>query len=212
MAKQRIPGLLKPPNRRKPVRPPRLSSIASFPRGPRLYNVPQGMQVGNTGPGEPPPGFVTPSTSRAEWAIYWGLFKVLAPSRDPRDGRTGFIGIPGVFSYQVAVFGGRARTGGGAVLDFLVEPNEYSLGRPIAIRLQTEFWHIFTDSVKQAYEQLYRSRLAAHYIPVDMFEQNFMLDPTPQAVVIAVKNALRGVREPSPARGGNPLRIPANKR
>jgi hypothetical protein len=98
------------------------------------------------------------------------------------------------------------------VVDFLVEANQYTGGKPIALRLQTEFYHLYTSDVKQSYEQLYRSRMAAHYIPVDLFEQNFLLDPTGQAVVLVVKGALAGKVEPNPMRGGTPLRIPGNMR
>lgn len=208
----RVPGLQKPPSRRKPVRPPRLNSIPIAPRGSKLYQVPKSLQVGTTGPGEPPPGFVSATTSRIEWWYYWALFKVLAPNMDPRDGRNGFIGIPGKFTYQTSYAGGRNPTGGGAVIDFTIEPHELSRGVPIAFRIQTERFHLFTSDVKQAYEQLYRARMSAHYVVRDLYEQNVLFDATGQAVVIAVKNALRGVVEPNPVRGGTPLRIPANRR
>lgn len=212
MAKQRIPGLTKPPNRRKPVRPPRLSGITTFPKKPRLYQLPKALQKGTTGPGEPPPGFVTATTSRVEYWVYWALFKVLAPNLDPRDGRNGFIGVPGLFTYQTAYEGGRRPTGGGQIIDFVVEPHPLSRGVPVALRLMTERHHVYADDRKQAYEQLLRSRLSASYVTRDLYEQNFLFDQTGQAVVIAVKNALRGVVEPNPTRGGTPLRIPSNLR
>lgn len=208
----KIKGLQKPTNRRKAVRPPRLSSIPAVPRGPKLYHLPKHLQVGTTGPGEPPPGFVTATTSRIEWHYYWGLYKVMAPTQDPRDPRYGFTGIPGVFGYQTAYAGGRNRSGGGAIIDFTIEPHELTNGMPIAFRIQTERYHLFTSDIKQAYEQLYRSRMSQHYRVVDLYEQNVLFDPTGQAVVIAVKNGLRGVTEPNPVRGGTPLRIPANMR
>lgn len=210
MAKKRVSGLIKPPNRRRPVRPPRLSSMSAIPRGPKLYHIPWEQRKGTTGPGEPPAGFVSPTTSVVEWHVYWALSKVLGVPKEPRKGP--FIGYPGSWAYQQAYEGGRSRTGGGQVIDFVIEPNPLTDGQPIALRIQTEHYHIFTDSLKQSYEQLLRSRLSAHYITRDLFEQNFLFDPTGQAVVIAVKNALRGVVEPNPVRGGNPLRIPSNKR
>ena len=212
MAKQRIPGLIKPANRRRPVRPPRLSAIASFPKGPKLYQIPQAMQKGTTGPGEPPPGFVTATTSRVEWHVYFALSKVLGFPKDPRDGRNGFIGWPGLWTYQTAYEGGRNRLGGGQIIDFTVEPHELTKGVPIALRLMTERFHLFTSDTKQAYEQLLRSRLSANYVVRDLYEQNFLFDPTGQAVVINVKNALAGLVEPNPVRGGYPLRIPATRR
>jgi hypothetical protein len=208
----RVKGLSKPANRRKAIRPPRLSSIPAVPRGPKLYSVPKSLQKGTNGPNEPPPGFVTATTSRVEWWVYFALFKVLAPNRDPRDGRNGFIGIPGIFGYQTAFEGGRNRTGGGQIIDFTIEPHELTTGQPVALRLQTERFHVFTDDIKQGREQLLRSRLSRSYVVRDLYEQNFLFDPSGQAVVIAVKNALRGMTEPNPVRGGNPLRIPANMR
>lgn len=210
MAKKRIPGLVKPPNRRRPVRPQRIPTIASFPRGPRLYAIPKNQQVGTTGPGEPPAGFVTATTSRVEWSYYWGLAKAFGFPKDPRQGP--FIGHPGLWSYQQAYEGGRNRTGGGQIIDFVIEPHELTNGTPVAFRIQTERYHLFTDSRKQAYEQLLKSRLSTHYVVRDLYEQNVLFDQTGEATVIAVKNALRGVVEPNPVRGGNPLRIPANMR
>lgn len=206
MAKKVVSSKLKPINRRRPVLPPRLPSIPTFPKGPRLYQVPDALRRGTTGPGEPPPGFVTATTSRIEWAYYWALFKVLVPSENPRKGP--FVGYPGVFSYQSSFAGGRSRLGGGAVIDFVVEPHPLTNGQPVALRIQTERFHLFTDQVKQAREQLYRDRMSRYYVVRDLYEQNVLFDKTGQAVVIAVKNALRGVIEPNPVRGGTPLRIP----
>lgn len=211
MAKKRIPGLVKPPNRRRPVRPQRMPTIASFPRGPRLYAIPQDQQIGTNGPNEPPAGFVSPTTSRVEWWVYWALSKVLGFPKDPRQ--PPYVGWPGLWSYQTAYEGGRSRTQpGGQIIDFVVEPHELTNGTPVALRLQTERFHIFTDDRKQAYEQLLRSRLSTHYVVRDLYEQNFLFDQSGQAVVIAVKNALAGLVEPNPVRGGTPLRIPANLR
>lgn len=206
MAKKRIPGLVKPPNRRKPQRPPRLATIAAIPRGPSLYHIPKELRIGTTGPGEPPAGFITPTNSVSEWIIYWGLCKVFNQPKDPRQGP--FIGVPGLWQYQVPFdTNGQIRSPGSQVIDFTIEPHELTRGTPVAIRVQTERYHVFTDQVTQGREQLLRSRLARDYVVRDLYEQNFMLDKTGQAAVISVKNALRGVIEPNPVHQGNPLRI-----
>src|SRR5690606_25402309 len=59
--------------RRRPVRPPRLRSFPVMPRGPRLYKL--DPDHAKSGPGEPPPGFVTATTSATEWFVYWAVAK-----------------------------------------------------------------------------------------------------------------------------------------
>ncbi len=72
------------------------------------------------------------------------------------------------YEYQLAAMGGRDVVGG-AVLDFIV----YDLaGRPVAIRVQGEYWHSSAFPSRQARddEQYYRL-VAMGYAVVDLWEQ-----------------------------------------
>lgn len=63
-------------------RPPRLRHAPVTSRGPAWYT--QATRAIHTGgPGAPPPGFVTATTSGDEWMWYWASMRVLDPDRDP---------------------------------------------------------------------------------------------------------------------------------
>ena len=191
-------------SRRSQTRPPRLRSFPVMPKGPELYQVPEG--IGRFyGPGEPPPGFLTYTNSRSEWMVYWALAKITGYPDDPRTSPAGFIGWPGLWSYQRPEDGGRAAKGG-QVVDFLVEPPATS-GGGIAIRVQTERYHIFTDAAKQAVDNILLVRLAGRYRVVDIFEQDFLNDPSGQAVILEVKRALYGGQTSNPLKAGQARRI-----
>ena len=191
-----------PNARRRPVRPPRLRGPVGLPRGPRLYRILKGYGLVH-GPGEPPPGFITFTNSLSEWFIYWALAKVIKFPRDPRKGP--YIGWPGLWSYQTPVDGGRAFRGG-QVVDFIVEP-PVTGGETLAIRIQTERYHLFTDSAKHAVDELLKVRLARFGRVVDLFEQDFIHDASGQAAILEVKRALFGGHPSNPLRAGNARRI-----
>lgn len=191
--------------RRRPVRPPRLRTIPVIPRGPRLYR----QKVGSDrmgGPGEPPPGFITFTNSIPEWHIYWAISKVLKFPRDPRVGP--FVGYPGMWSYQAPFEGGRAIRGG-QVIDFMIDSPSTNFGN-VAIRIQTERYHVMTDTGKRAKEAILQARVGRHVRIVDIFEQDFMMGPNAQsgqAAILEVKKAIYGGRASDPYKAGTARRV-----
>ena len=158
------------------------------------------------GPGEPPPGFLTYTNSRSEWWIYWAIAKVLKFPQNPRQGP--FIGWPGLWSYQTPFEGGRA-VRGGQVLDFVIESPSTNYGT-VAIRIQTERYHVFTDERKRAKEDILMARVARHTRVADIFEQDFMMGPNSdsgQAAILEVKRAIYGGRASDPSKAGTARRI-----
>lgn len=202
MEKVQLPKLH---SRRRPVRPPRMRTIPTIPKGPRMYRQPPGSDI-MSGPGEPPPGFLTYTNSRSEWWIYWAISKVLNYPRDPRVGP--FVGYPGMWGYQTPFEGGRAIRGG-QVIDFLIESPSTKYGT-VAIRIQTERYHIFTDESKRAKEVILQARVGRHVRIVDIYEQDFMMGPNAQsgqAAILEVKRAIYGGRASDPLKAGTARRI-----
>jgi hypothetical protein len=188
-------------NRRSQTRPPRLRSIPVMPKGPKLYQQKEGAGL-FSGPNEPPPGFLTYTNSRSEWWVYWALAKALGQPKDPRRGP--YEGWPGLWTYQSPFEGGRVP--GGQVVDFVVFAPATASG-DIAIRIQTERYHVMTDAAKQATDRILLARLAGRFHVVDIFEQDFMGDPSGQAAVIEVKRALFGGQTSNPLRSGQARRL-----
>lgn len=188
-------------NRRTQVRPPRLRSIPAMPTGPKLYQQKAGADI-QSGPGEPPPGFLTYTNSMSEWVIYFALSKALGRPKDPRKGP--YQGWPGLWTYQSPFEGGRIP--GGQVVDFLVYAPATN-GGDIAIRIQTERYHVMTDAAKQAKDRILLARLSGRFRVVDIFEQDYMGDPSGQAAVIEVKRALFGGQTSNPLRAGQARRL-----
>lgn len=184
----KLKGLGKPPRLPKPQRFP------IKPTGPehlRLGRRP--LRVG-IGPGEPPIGFVGAHTSRTEWLVYWALFRLLAPNRNPRT--PPFTGILDVFAYQKIDDGGRIP--GGSVTDFQVKTPTGWIG----IRVDTERWHIFADPTQQAKDLFIKTHLKAVQKVVTIYEQDFIADDTGEAVCTVVALALKGIERMNPIRSG----------
>lgn len=192
--------------RRRPVRPPRMRTIPTIPRGPLMYRQTPGSDR-ISGPGEPPPGFLTYTNSRSEWWIYWAISKVLKYPKNPRQGP--FVGYPGMWSYQTPFEGGRAIRGG-QVIDFIIESPNSKYGM-LAIRIQTERYHVMTnDAAKTAKEVILQARVGRHVRIVDIFEQDFMMGPNAdsgQAAVLEVKRVIYGARPSDPLKAGTARRI-----
>lgn len=192
--------------RRRPTRPPRLRSFPVLPEGPVLYQVrDDAYDSAYLQFFVPPPGFLTFTNSASEWTIYVAIAKVLGWPRDPRKGP--YVGWPGLWTYQAPVEGGRAARGG-QVIDFVVHGTSGSMGE-IAIRIQSERYHQFTDAVKHAVDETLRVRLARYGRVVDVFEQDFMQDRSGQAACVEVKRAIFGGSASNPLRSGQARRIRA---
>jgi hypothetical protein len=190
------------PSNRQVQRPPSIPKAPSLPKGPRWEQRLRKQAKLVTGPGQPPPGFVTGTTSSVEWVFYWALFKALAPDRDPRQ--PPFFGADGLFRYQKAFDQGRQI--GGQVIDFVVFPNQKSRFQ-IAIRLQTVQFHQNAPQRQQSMDQMRKVRLASFMGIVDVWdyellEENGGAGDGSKAVVRA-KQAVGLIEFPSRSSTGN---------
>lgn len=180
---------------------PTVRSVPVYGLGPRAYSFNRPPKV-KGGPGDPPPGFLIASTSKSEWLCYWAMAHIFPEPRDPRQ--PPFVGGPPDWGYQVPFLGGRQVLG--SVLDFLVW-NTPS-GRPVGIRIQTEYFHLFTPTAKQASDLLRRQRLNARIDVVDVFDYTFTGDASGQAAIQVMKAAIGQIAIPDPLRGATARRNP----
>lgn len=162
-------------------------------RGPKLYEF--GKDHGHTGgPGDPPPGFVTIKTTATEWPIYWALARVFN-SPEAHAIRSGpFRGGPPYWEYQNYLDVGGLKNSN---FDFVIwQPNPYS--QPVAIRIQTEFFHSFTTNAKHQYDVLHRLRAEDNFDVVDIWDYLYLGDESGAAAILAVKYAMQLIEPPSP--------------
>ncbi len=174
--------------------PKPLRTFSALPRGERKYKYTVAGDV-QTGPGEAPPGFLVATNSVTEWYVYWACFPALQIPMQAEDSGPPFEGVPGFFSYQTPMQGGRSLPGG-AVPDFVIERTR--TGIPVIVRVVTEYWHLFTSNDKQIRDELQRQRLDDEVDIVDVFDYEFMHDPTGAATVVAVKRAAGLIQSPDP--------------
>lgn len=184
---------------------PALPSLKKAPvikHGPRLYALQQEPE--HLGPpGEPPPGFVTPKTSATEWPPYWGLARIFGTPKADMLRRGPFIGGPPIWTYQAYV---DANAGKSANIDFVVW-NPYPRGTPIAIRIQTEFFHNFASNDTQVFDILHKERLSRGFAVVDIYDFDYMRDGTGAAIIVLLKDALGMIERPSAIRTGRVQRV-----
>lgn len=180
------------------IKLPTLRRPTSIPTGPRLTKpIPINQQPIVQGPGDPPPGFLTARTSVTEWYVYWGLSKIFTNPLDPRQ--PPFLGGWPDWNYQYGM------EGPGAVVDFIVN-NPGNGMNSIALRIVTEYWHLYTTAQKQATDELQKEALGAYYTVVDMYDFDFINDPSGQATIVTLKNVLGLTERPNPLWLGTTLR------
>jgi hypothetical protein len=170
------------------ARPPGYRPFSARPTGPREFADRLNPMLA-AGPGTPPPGFVRASTSGSEWVVYWAFSRIYNDPKDPRV--PPFYGSSKddtLWKYQYPYAGGR-HLPGGAVVDFVSSP----FNNPILIRLQTEHFHIFTDMRKHASDVLQQERLSDYGVVIDLYDQDFMDDPSGASCIIQVKRAIQGI-------------------
>ena len=91
---------------------------------------------------------------------------------------------------------------GSAVVDFVVYQGDTAL----AIRLQTEHFHVFTDSRKQASDMMQRVNLSDEFIVIDVYDEELLGDPSGQKAVLAVKRHLGRLERINPVLSGKAMR------
>jgi hypothetical protein len=180
-----------------PPRLPKLRHPPEQPTGPAFIPKPGGSV---SGPGDPPPGFVTGKNSATEWNAYWALWKIFDTPRDARV--PPFVGGPPDWMYQSqqqTLFGISSSTN----VDFVV----YEGGTILAIRIQTERYHNYADSKKQAYDQMQEAALDSRglYV-VNVYDNDLLNDPSGQRYVVAMKQAIGRIQRVNPDIAGTALR------
>lgn len=189
-----------------------MRGLASPPRLPKLRGAGATMPTGSrfvpklgeaiSGPGEPPPGFLSGQNSVTEWYAYWALFKIFGTtSDDPR--RSPFYGLFPHFEYQSSELGTWTRALGSAVVDFIV----FQGATLIAIRIQTERFHLFASSRIQANDALQRASLERNGLRViDVYDDELLGDPSGQKPVVAMKRAVGLLEKANPLVAGTAVR------
>lgn len=182
-------------------KPPRMKRIPRELRGPkelRLWVEPER----NVGFGEPPPNFVSGTTSASEWVMYWALAKAFNDPPDPR--KPPFHGGQS-WGYQIALDGGRSRKGG-SVADFIVWlPSE-----SIVLRLATERFHVAAGPQKTALDRMQAMRLERFARVEEIYEQDIIADQTGEAAVRRIVEALGGRQRINPGAAGTFRRVRPN--
>lgn len=134
------------------------------------------------GPGEPPPGFVTPTTSAEEWIPYWALATIfLDPAPDKLRVPPYFGGLD--WGYQLG-----DRELGSAVVDYVV----YLPGEMIGIRLVTEFFHAAAGPDKEATDTTQVLTLSPYMTVKDLYSQDIIEDRSGESAVRAIVELLGG--------------------
>ena len=149
--------------------------------GPRelgLYKKPERR----IGPGKPPPGFVTPTTSAEEWVAYWAFSRVF---EDPAPDK---VRIPPFFGGLEWGFQLGDRELGSAVVDFVV----YLPGEIIGIRLVTEFFHAAAGVQKEASDLGQVLTLSRFMTVKDLYSQDIIEDASGESAVRAIVELLGG--------------------
>lgn len=155
---------------------PKVKRQTIRPEPPRQFpRVHSDTYVG--GPGEAPGWIITPSTSVSEWYIYWALEKKLGKQGE------------GKWGYQIS------SNNSSTIIDFVVWDREPR----IAIRVQSERYHIATPQRRQTYDRLQREMLErSGYKVIDVYEEHFLGDKTGKAALAVVSDALKWRERPSP--------------
>lgn len=195
-----------PRSRRDRVAPTPLRTPPVIPRGPKLFREPKDKGF-KGGAGIAPPGFLGGNNSTYEWMIYRALASVTGAPADPRE--PPFIGAPGIWVYQKAWDQGR-REPGGSVIDFVVYAGMADNEVATAFRIQTEYFHIYTDAEKHAADLTQKNRLAEFFRVVDLYDYEFAWDISNQAAVVLVKRALSGEIFQDPVGSGVAERVRPN--
>lgn len=164
--------------------------FALYSLGPNRTGAPSTKVIG---PGEPPPGFVSATTSASEWVWYWASAKVYNDPPDPRQ-QPYFGGQD--WGYQIGE--DAKKSGIGAVVDFVY----YTPGDTIGVRIQTDRYHEATTPQQKAFDLAQRNALARWLTLQDVYEQDFIQDRTGEAACRLVVQTLGGRKNISPGRAG----------
>jgi hypothetical protein len=167
-------------------------SDAVIPRGSRefqnLMRQPQGVYYG---PGPQEEQYKSGTTSDTEFYIIWALRQIF--KNYPNGGE-------GIFwDYQKSQQGGR-HLPGGSVLDFILWGRPYNIG----IRIQGTYWHFGRGEDQLADDFSQKIRLnGGGLVIVDIYEQDFINDPSGYAAIRVVLLAMERQENYNPRAAGN---------
>lgn len=182
---------------------PRIRTLPKIPRGPRMVARVKNPNY-TSGPGEPPPGFINGQNSTLEWYGYWALAKIFKNPLDPT--RPPFAGGPPDWLYQSPEMGAYLRSLNSAVVDYLIEWE----GTRVAIRLQTERFHILTDARQQARDRTQRMMLENSGDVVDVYDFELVGNndfETGQKSIVTMKRAIGMIERIDPILAGTARRM-----
>lgn len=181
---------------------PKMHMPPKLPTGKKMYTpIPLDQQIITQGPGTPPQGFLGPYNSVTEWYIYWALSRIF--HNPPEFRKAPFEGGWPDWQYQKAWNGGRDSPGG-SVIDFVILSPAHE--GDIALRVVTEYWHLFANAEKHASDDEQRYFLEDDFILKDVYDQDFINDPSGQAAIITCKNVCSLLERPNPNWIGTAIR------
>lgn len=155
---------------------PKVKRVTRWPEPKKVYGE-VGKLVQQGGPELLAARFIGPTTSKSEGYIWWALEKVLGP--------------PGETSWGYQISSNNSAT----IIDFVVWDRQPR----IAIRVQSERFHIATLADRHTYDRQQREMLErSGYKVVDVYEEHFLKDKSGFAAIMVVKDALKGIERPSP--------------
>lgn len=176
--------------------PPQPRGFPLYTTGPQgITNKPPDYQYG---PGDPPPGFVTATTSATEWVWYWASAKVYNDPKDPR--RPPFFG--GLdWGFQLGE--GEGIRGPATIFDFIY----YLPGEELGVRIQTDRYHESAGPAQKAIDRNIRQNLSRWMTIRDVYEQDFIGDPSGEAACRLVVQTLGGRDRINPSASGTYRRV-----
>lgn len=183
---------------------PTFRTITKLPQGPRPLNTIRLHPQIAPGPGDPPPGFINGQNSAVEWVAYWALAKIFNNPKEPRRGP--FQGGPGDWVYQSPEMGGYLRSLNSAVVDFVVNLDR----QEVAIRIQTERFHVLAPAKNQQRDITQRMRLERTGDVVDVYDYDLLginETETAEKAVVTMKRAIGLLEAPNPITTGTGRRV-----
>lgn len=183
-------GPAKFPTPKAVARPPKIPRKAQFPEPPAIF---RGVAAEPKFVGGPeafvaahPELFGGATVSAAEGFVYWALLQLL--------GKPEVAG----WTYQGKLAGGR-HLPGGQMPDFEV----WSQTPALIMRVQGERFHLQAGPRKIALdEEDARAMQQMGFRVIDLFPTQYVNDRTGQAVILIVRDALKGIQRPNPASSG----------
>jgi hypothetical protein len=181
---------------------PRVRRKTFRPTGPKIYQLSKDPEhLG--GPGDAPTEFLSAQTTETEWYVYWAFSKLFHDPKDPR--LPPYTGArDGSWQYQKFVEGpSDSVIGNLRNVDFIAVFGTQLIG----FRIQTARFHVMASSVIQAKDFYLKTHITGVTRLVDIYEQDFIGDPSGEAVCTTLANALRGFESAGPNRMGTAYTI-----